>query len=540
MSKPIFNLGLTMAGAISVGAYTAGVIDFLLEALKEWEKEKEKYPDKYPYDVKINAISGASAGGMTAAIMTALLGSKFESTKNTLHTSWVEDIDIEHLLGNRDIEKSKQIASLLDSSVLDEITERALNIKPDRDEWPSYISENLHILISVANLRGVPYHLEFKGEKEDKASAMRQHGMLMHEDFMHFIFSENDPKCAKEPFAESAIWLDANDYTKKDWDLFGETALASGAFPLGLAPRQLSRKLENYNNRKWLINLDCINCSDPNGQVKGYKYSKIEPSWPTGMPLDYDFNCVDGGLMNNEPFEWLSSYLSDEECTTENDYPNSALLMIDPFPQSDPLDLKKNIGALDIFGVFSEMFSALKNQARFKLEEIKRTSLNKAQERFLISPTRTDAIKSPIAGGSLDGFGGFLSRDFREHDFILGRRNCQYFLKHHFTLSAHHPLFEKIKETDSEELPIIPLHGSAAIKIKRPDWPEYNEDKLYCLSEMITSRMENIVSVLIKDFVKGFWATCFAKIFFWKNKIKMTIFVVNKIQKNLQENGLMK
>ena len=35
-----FQIGLCMAGAVSAGSYTAGVIDYLTEALEEWEKRK--------------------------------------------------------------------------------------------------------------------------------------------------------------------------------------------------------------------------------------------------------------------------------------------------------------------------------------------------------------------------------------------------------------------------------------------------------------------------------------------------------------------
>ena len=35
-----FEIGLAMAGAISAGAYSGGVLDFLIEALDAWEKEK--------------------------------------------------------------------------------------------------------------------------------------------------------------------------------------------------------------------------------------------------------------------------------------------------------------------------------------------------------------------------------------------------------------------------------------------------------------------------------------------------------------------
>ena len=41
-----FEIGLVMAGAISAGAYTAGVIDFLIQALDEYEKAKIKKSNK--------------------------------------------------------------------------------------------------------------------------------------------------------------------------------------------------------------------------------------------------------------------------------------------------------------------------------------------------------------------------------------------------------------------------------------------------------------------------------------------------------------
>lgn len=65
-----FQIGLAMSGAISAGAYTAGVFDFLIQALDEWEKarkgpDKDKIPN---HRVGIKVMSGASAGAMTAAI----------------------------------------------------------------------------------------------------------------------------------------------------------------------------------------------------------------------------------------------------------------------------------------------------------------------------------------------------------------------------------------------------------------------------------------------------------------------------------------
>src|SRR4051794_41774741 len=67
-----FEIGLVMAGAVSAGAYTAGVIDFLIQALDEWEKAKEqarkdlaegKTTDCPMHEVRIKVMAGGPARG---------------------------------------------------------------------------------------------------------------------------------------------------------------------------------------------------------------------------------------------------------------------------------------------------------------------------------------------------------------------------------------------------------------------------------------------------------------------------------------------
>src|ERR1700730_1523827 len=71
-----FQIALALSGAISAGAYTAGVFDFLIQALDEWENartgkylEKGDDPGTIPnHFVGLKAMSGASAGAVAAAI----------------------------------------------------------------------------------------------------------------------------------------------------------------------------------------------------------------------------------------------------------------------------------------------------------------------------------------------------------------------------------------------------------------------------------------------------------------------------------------
>ena len=68
-SKNVYEIGLAMAGAISAGAYSAGVVDFLFQALHEWELAKRDDPDTVPnHSVCVRAAAGASAGSITAAL----------------------------------------------------------------------------------------------------------------------------------------------------------------------------------------------------------------------------------------------------------------------------------------------------------------------------------------------------------------------------------------------------------------------------------------------------------------------------------------
>src|SRR5579859_7573639 len=75
-NKP-YRIGLAMAGAVSAGAYTAGALDFLIEALDAWEAAKARGERVPAHQVSLEAASGASAGAMCAALLAILLPGRF-------------------------------------------------------------------------------------------------------------------------------------------------------------------------------------------------------------------------------------------------------------------------------------------------------------------------------------------------------------------------------------------------------------------------------------------------------------------------------
>src|SRR3954454_917555 len=64
-----FEIGLVMAGAVSASTYTAGVLDFLIQALDQWHEGKRGNDPHCPrHDVSLKVLAGDSAGGMSVAI----------------------------------------------------------------------------------------------------------------------------------------------------------------------------------------------------------------------------------------------------------------------------------------------------------------------------------------------------------------------------------------------------------------------------------------------------------------------------------------
>jgi len=79
-AKNTFDFGLALAGATSVGAYTAGVPDFLSQVLNEWEKAR-KDPVTSAHRAELQVVAGASAGAITGALGVIALAHGMEPPK---------------------------------------------------------------------------------------------------------------------------------------------------------------------------------------------------------------------------------------------------------------------------------------------------------------------------------------------------------------------------------------------------------------------------------------------------------------------------
>jgi Patatin-like phospholipase len=547
--KPAFHIGLALAGAVSAGAYSAGVLDFLIEALSEWQKAKARGEDVPQHDVFISAISGTSAGGITAALGLAALAGGVRSVETAaanphqtrpikrvlpeLYDVWVKNTKLfagrddakqagavdgyRSLLDIGDLQPGKLPTSLLNSEMLTRTARATLSsIRPTGVRYP-FFTNPTHLFLTHTNLDGVPYPIVFGDGR---------YFMNLHEDRSHFaVTGLGERQFPEEECQWLSQWGDTGQhinvaslgrlqgtpadrpFPETGVEALATAALTTSAFPFGLRAREVS--VASADIRRRALPFDA-------GKFAASLAQSEPPAFPTAQ-----FVCVDGGALNNEPFElvrWTIRDLREAQNPRDPIKANRAVILIAPFPPEAKLadrikDSREN--DIGLWFVAKMLLPALIEQARFKVSDLIAASDPDVYSRFLVSPKRspkpepTPPKKDPVpdlACGLLQAFGGFLDEQFREHDFQLGRRNCQWFLRRYFTLHPDNPVFGQPGRgvAAGDQLQIVPLLGSADEPIELPPWPKLSEKKLADLCAALERRLDPLIvqslSVLLKDF----------------------------------------
>jgi hypothetical protein len=516
----VFYIGLNMAGAVSAGAYTAGVVDFLIDALDtlyaERARQQAKYGSEYSsweipaHEVRLAALSGASAGGMTSAMAAVCLCEDFTPVRapmpstapNRLYKSWVEDIDISYLLGSKDLADSKApVTSILDCTQIDHIAADAIKVNKARAAKRPYVCDSLNVILTVTNLGGIPYGI-------DAATGADETQTLYHADQVHFEVRWDGVQPQGEP-------LLLTPFSSENWAALGEAAKATGAFPVALAPRYLDRSTGLYEKRRWSISAD--NPKPGPGGCQCHEYTSLKPNWTCPTSVPFRTLNVDGGITNNNPFECVHQVLSEQEpvqTTGRNqrsaEDADRAVISIAPFLSAPVFNLKPPSN--DLGGVLGNLIDTLVNQSRIQGENIKLTQDPDVYSRWAISPSVDETTRNALASACLGAFGGFLAKEFRDHDYQLGRRNCQWFLKQHFTLPTNNVVIADYAPSEeilrrfgmtlpdgSRTLPLIPLLGGldpeknpipeAAVKI--------SQDRLLPIVDAAADRLKLVGSRLM-------------------------------------------
>ena len=373
----------------------------------------------------------------------------------------------------------------------------------------------------MTNLQGIPYEVRFLGE------GARPPRMSMHGDHLHFALG-------RSPGLRPEIRpLPPGRYDDPQWGVLAQSALATGAFPVGLAPREISRTMKEYADREWPI----PGPVEEGGRVvRCGQFRSIPPDFPSSIRDDPDaelkFLCIDGGVVDNEPLSLARRILDGDRYfapQTRGDRVDRALIAIAPFPDLPTFTVPPpGTGPPFLLNVLAGALAGVVNEARFDPKFAIEERDPEAFHRFMIAPKRdvpppAARTLAHLAGSSVGGFGGFLCEDFRAHDFQLGRRNCQQFLSTAFALpdeeANRNPLFAtgwteaardhyRIVEGpdglerprgrapgvgDKVYLPIIPLWGTAAEEVPLMDWPRYEPGQFETLRGQFAKRLDAVI-----------------------------------------------
>lgn len=481
------DIGLVLGGTVSAGAYTAGVVDFLLEALTAFEAKRTSGDADAPLHRPIlKAASGSSGGGICAALLAVAATKRITHMKsptqaigsfeNPLYNLWTTDsLNVAAFVDSGDLDRADGPAdrplSILNGDILEIVSDLAFVTSNAPTNYP-FVADPFAVNLATTNLRGVPYSIPFITDKAAGDPGIDRHGMRMHAEHMRFVWSPTGKTLpATIPLDPAKFPQSISDIpTAPGWRDLRQAAQATSAFPLVFPARRIEKTQRRYN-------------ADP-GTLGG----AIKPDWPANHPRRHIFYAVDAGTVNNEPLELNRAALVGPggRFAAEAEDIDKVVLLVDPL----------NGGGLpepshQFFDLVGQLLGTLIQESRFKPGELLAAAGESIFTRFLLSPTRLDAAGDPvaqaIASDPLAGFFGFFDPGLRKHDFFLGRWNASRFLSEHFVLPATHAAFtgwsdagfDVTKTIDDIPVtcrPILPLYGPAAAEPARAAWPSLPDD----------------------------------------------------------------
>jgi hypothetical protein len=480
-----FELALVLGGTVSAGAYTAGALDFLIEALDCWTEQRENDPAIPQHNVVLRVITGTSGGGVNAAIAARAFNFDFPSirrstpvsvqaTGNPFYDVWIKTLTLDRFLKTDDTKD--ELVSVLNGSAIDEAAQSIAQFQcgAKRRAW---LAQPLRIILTLTNLYGIPYKLAFdQGLSET---------FVDHADYIKYavIYPGQTVPTVFRPDELTLGFDGASLLQATTWDDFSKFARATAAFPVGFPPRALVRPTAHYRYR--------VVARTPCGGTTGASqplFDVLTPDWDAlapkngDVPNDYEFLAVDGGATDNEPIQLGRTALCGLLGTNPRGAADAsrAVVLIDPFAGQADLGPQRLAPFATILGGVA---NALLEQTRYDSRDLLLAADSNVFSRFMLTPQNENtAGASAIASAGLSAFIGFACPDFMRYDYLLGRKNCQEFLRKTFVLSDNNPVFGQLWTANQKEIfakyalsgqqPIIPLVGSAAAEQELDAWPK--------------------------------------------------------------------
>jgi hypothetical protein len=562
-----FELGLVLGGTVSAGAYTAGALDLLVQALDAFHG---KIDPPAPHKVILRLASGSSGGAVCAAILGLSLNRQFTHVDNdqaALNAEgagpadnkfwdvWVNKLSFLPMLDTDDLAEAIQdpadppgskpppaqhVPALLNGKVIDGVVAQVVAYADQAGNITRpWTVAPFRLATTVCNLRGVPYKVACAPEIGQFSGS----AYVEHDDYAWFALPnvlgiDDGDIGGRRP---NEFWLSTAPQPgiSFSYETLGDYARASGAMPVGLPSRPLSRPAEHYLYRPYARVDDA---------------GVVQTAWPSPDWLEltdvvagkpYGFTGVDGGTLNNDPVKIAHEALTGigVQNPRSPDQANRALLLIDPLADEPTTVNPVGVSAV---AAAKALICTFVGGARYLTADLDLFQAQDVFSRFQLVPTRTgldgraipndgaprDKNGNPpvgeaaLAGTDLFALGGWCARPFRVHDYLLGRLNMAAYLRRELILRGDNPLFnnwslDMINDYSLQEngdrlntpvtartpketyfLPVIAMPADN-FNVRPPTWPNGCLDPS-SLQQPMKARAEAVLAALRTDNLPGF------------------------------------
>jgi len=344
------NLAITIAGAVSLGSYEAGVLFEVLDAIRQHNTNLQTVDAER---ILIDVLTGASAGGMTAIVLAQKLIYSAEEFvgpyDNPLYNLWVKRISLEGLQATEEDELA--LDSLFSSNLIETISKEALQqryatIPPPARKQHAGVKDSLRVGVALTNLNGVGYGYPVTpGSK--------------------FVYIEYGDQLTREVVASSC---DNRDF----WEPLRQAAVACGAFPVAFRAQDVQRSAKQ--------------------ETADYPSDNLE-EW------DHDpakFTYSDGGILQNQPLGMAKNLvdLIDQHMNQERRF----YLFVSPHAKDPAVNDNFHAANADYFRLAQRLIDVVMGQSGFQ-DWITAKGVNR---RIELLDERAGQLQQAIAHGEID------------------------------------------------------------------------------------------------------------------------------------------
>ena len=344
------RLAITIAGAVSLGSYEAGVLYEVLDAIHQHNCVPGT-PDEER--IEIDVLTGASAGAMTAAIVAQKMlyaADEFRDPyDNPLYNVWVKQINLVELLNTTNggsPESESPLRSIFSSNMVERIAAGSLTARYASGEVPPRVThmaaaKSISLGMTLTNLNGVDYGYD-----------MQPNGK--------YIYTQHEDQLTR------VVSVGGTDH-REIWEEIRDASVASGAYPLAFRAKELERKRADY--------------------TKG----NLEP-W-TDDPSRFTY--TDGGVLQNEPLGMAKKLVNAIDGHWNNE--SRFYLFVSPHGKSSRADSHFREVDADYFHMMKRLSKVLLGQSEFQ-DWITAVEMN---EQIALMDARAAELVQGLSSGEL-------------------------------------------------------------------------------------------------------------------------------------------